>query len=75
VQQSPYAYVTDIGGSIAVFTWPNCVKKYIRDFYTVDGELHLPPPGYLKLTRHKVNPKAGGPVVTDYLDVERFLAS
>jgi hypothetical protein len=59
-----------------VFTWPNVVKKYIRDAYTGDdGELHLPPAGRLYLTRNKVNPKLGQRAVTDLLDIEAFLAA
>lgn len=72
---SPYAYVLWALGEQAVFTWPNCAKKYIRDTYTLDGELHLPPEGLLILTRFKVNPKAGGHVVSEILNVEKFLAS
>ena len=73
--QPVYAYVVDLSGSVAVFTWPNVAKKYLRDIYTTDGELHLPPPGYVKLTRHKVNPRAGGAVVTDFLNIEAFLSA
>jgi hypothetical protein len=72
---SPYAYVLWAAGEQAVFTWPNCAKKYLRDTYTVDGELHLPPNGLLILTRFKVNPKAGSKVVSEELDVEKFLAT
>jgi hypothetical protein len=74
---SPYAYVLWTQGDPepAVFTWPNCVKKYIRDTYTTDGELHLPPDGHLSLFRFKVNPKAGSRVLGATLDVEKFLAS
>ena len=71
MQQSPYAYVLDIEGQPpAVFTWPNVCKKYIRDIY---GDT-LPPKDRLKLRRCKVNPRAGQTVITDYLDVEAFLA-
>ena len=75
--QSPYAYVVNIEGQPpAIFTWPNVCKKYIRDIYgDSDGVLTLPPPGYLVLKRHKVNPKPGAPAVIDILDVERFLSS
>jgi len=72
---SPYAYVLSTLGEQAVFTWPNCVKKYIRDTYTTDGELHLPPDSHLSLTRFKVNPKAGTRVAKEELDVGAFLAS
>lgn len=74
---SPYVYtlVVDGGTGTAAFLWPNGVKKYIRDTYTTDGELHLPPPGRLKLTRFKVNPKAGYPSQEAVLDVEKFLAA
>lgn len=77
MQQSPYAYVleTGSGSNIAVFTWPNAVKKYIRDTYTVNGTLHLPPSGLIKLTRFKVNPQVGKPVVRDQLHIEAFLAA
>ena len=71
-----YIYELTISGTgePAVFTWPNVCRKYIRDLYTVNGELHLPPPGRMVLARRKVNPKAGGPRVVDYLSVEEFLA-
>lgn len=71
-----YVYVVNIGDQgPAIFTWPNIARKYIRDTFTVDGELHLPPRDRLRLTRHKVNPKAGGAVITDYMNVEVFLAA
>ena len=57
-----------------VFTWPNACKKYLRDTYTVDGTLALPPHGRLTLTRHKVNPKAGQRPVIEQLDIGEFLA-
>ena len=76
MRQSPYAYVLGLPDlPPAVFTWPNAVKKYIRDTYSTDGELHLPPPGRLTLYRYKVNPKAGHRLVTDQLDIEVFLAT
>lgn len=70
-----YVYVLEIPGTgePAVFTWPNVCRKYIRDTYTVNGELCLPPRGRMNLARRKVNPKAGGPKVVDYLDVAEFL--
>jgi hypothetical protein len=74
---SPYVYSLGVDGQSgppAVFTWPNIARKYIRDTYTVDGELHLPPPGHLRLARYKVNPKAGQRPVADMLDVGEFLA-
>jgi hypothetical protein len=71
---SQYAYIVTVLGEIAgVFTWPNCVKKYLRDVYTIDGELHLPPEGHITLTRHKVNPKAAGTPVKERIHIERFL--
>lgn len=75
MQQSPYAYILTIEGQPpAVFTWPNVAKKFIRDIYsTAEGELTLPPPGYLVLKRYKVNPRAGHAMVIDNLDVEKFL--
>lgn len=74
-----YAYLVTryVGGdrvNPVVFTWPNTAKKWLRDTYTTDGELHLPPPGRLILTRVKVNPKAGHPPVTDVLNLEEFLS-
>ncbi len=71
---SPYAYVLEIKGQPpAIFTWPNCAKKYLRDTYTLDGELRLPPEGYLVLKRYKVNPKAGQALMITGLNVEKFL--
>jgi len=71
-----YAYVLEDQMTTYVFTWPNVVKKFLRDTYTVNGVLCLPPRGpMLKLTRHKVNPKAGGRTVIDYMDVEAFVAN
>jgi hypothetical protein len=58
----------------ALFTWPNPCRKYIRDTYTVNGELRLPPDGRLALTRHKVNPKAGQRLTGEVLDIGEFLA-
>jgi len=55
-----------------VFTWPNCVRKYLRETYTIDGKLCLPPPGRLKLMRHRVNPKAGHRPVVDYVDIHNL---
>ncbi len=72
---SPYAYVLWALGEQAVFTWPNCAKKYIRDTYTADGELRLPPADLIILTRFRVNPKAGQGPSSVQLDVEKFLAS
>ncbi len=77
---SPYAYVLEefLPGKqevSAVFSWPNCAKKYLRDTYTVDGELHLPPATRLKLTRHKVNPKSGRLAPREQLDIGAFLAT
>ncbi len=72
---SPYAYVLSILGERRVFTWPNCAKKFIRDTYTVDGELHLPPESHISLIRYKVNPKAGQPDRSENLNVEKFLAT
>jgi hypothetical protein len=83
VQQSPYAYVLTSyagppedqkpRGAPLVFTWPSTVRKFIRDTYTVNGNLVLPPPGRLQLTRHKVNPKAGQKPVADFIEIEAFL--
>jgi hypothetical protein len=71
-----YAYVVEIPGQpMAIFTWPNVVKKFIRDIYTQDGELHLPPAGRLKLTRYKVNPRASHAVILDPINIEAFLAA
>ncbi len=73
---SPYAYILTIPGQpLAVFTWPNVVKKFIRDTYTVQGELKLPPEGYLTLHRYRVNPKAGAAFIIANLNIEKFLAS
>ena len=58
-----YVLATANADAPAVFTWPNPCRKFIRDTYTADGRLALPPEGRLKLTRHKVNPKAGGRVI------------
>ena len=70
-----YVYVLAIANADApaVFTWPNPCRKFIRDTYTADGRLALPPEGRLKLTRHKVNPKAGGRVIADVIDIGEFL--
>lgn len=57
-----------------IFTWPNVCKKFIRDTYTVDGALALPPTSRLILARHKVNQKPGQRRVIDVLDIEEFLA-
>lgn len=74
--QSPYAYVLEMPGQpLAIFTWPNVVKKFIRDVYSRDGELHLPPAGHLTLKRYKVNPGASHAIIIDNLDVEKFLAA
>lgn len=78
MNQSPYAYVLEIQTmpghyATAVFTWPNPAKKYIRDMYSLDGELHLPPPGHLILKRYKVNPKSTRIPGCDMLDVEKFV--
>jgi hypothetical protein len=74
---SPYVYSVSIQGQDgppAVFTWPNIARKYIRDTYTVDGALALPPEGRIRLARYKVNPKAGQRPVAEMLDVGEFLA-
>jgi hypothetical protein len=74
--QSHYAYVLEIPGQpSAVFTWPNVIKKYIRDVYSnSEGSLVLPPPGRLVLKRYKVNPKAGQTIVIDHIgDIEHFV--
>lgn len=74
MQQPIYAYVLDMPGQpLAVFTWPSVVKKFIRDIYTVNEELHLPPAGHLTLKRYKVNPRASHAVIIENLDVEKFL--
>lgn len=71
-----YAYVLGITGQpSAVFTWPNCVRKFIRDVYTRDGELHLPPPDRLTLTRTKVNPRAGAAIIIDHISIEEFMSA
>ena len=70
-----YVYILEGQDALpAVFTWPNVVKKHIRDTYTVDGELHLPPLGRIALKRYKVNPKAGQRTVVDVIDIGEFLA-
>jgi hypothetical protein len=69
-----YAYVLEDELGVNIFTWPNVVKKFIRDTYTVNGVLALPPRDVLKLRRYKVNPRAGGRTIIDYIDVEHFLA-
>lgn len=75
-----YAYVLEMKLTpqsnyhiIGVFTWPNVVKKYIRDTYTYDGELHLPPDDKLVLRRCKVNGKANQKPVIDIINIEAFL--
>lgn len=76
MQQPVYAYVLEFPGQPpAVFTWPNVVKKYIRDIYTNgDGHLILPPAGHLTLTRYKVNPKAGQATIIDRIsDIGHFV--
>lgn len=74
--QPPYAYLLQVEGQPpVVFTWPNVVKKYIRDTYTMAGVLSLPPKGYLSLKRHKINPKAGQAAIVDTLDIEAFLSA
>jgi hypothetical protein len=57
----------------AVFTWPNVCRKYIRDTYTLNGELCLPPGDILTLKRHKVNPKPEHTPLIDRLDVAEFM--
>jgi hypothetical protein len=75
MQQPVYIYVLEHPNEPAcVFTWPNACKKYIRDGYTLNGKLCLPPGGVLTLTRYKANPKAGQPVILSPLDIERFMA-
>lgn len=61
-------------GELKVFTWPNVIKKHLRDSYTVEGTLCLPPRGQLLLSRHKVNPRIDGRTIIDYLDIEEFLS-
>jgi hypothetical protein len=80
--QPPYAYILEQTwpgsghqDAFTVFTWPNACRKYIRDTYTTDGELHLPPAGLLTLTRVKVNPKAGQRVIADGMNIEAFLSA
>lgn len=70
-----YVYMLEDDHSVAPFTWPSVARKYIRDTYTVNGKLCLPPAGHLKLTRYKVNPKAGARIVADELDVGKFLSA
>jgi hypothetical protein len=73
---SPYAYVLEIPGhEDAIFNWPAGVRKYIREMYTVDGKLCLPPPGHIGLQRYKVNPKAGQRIIVVNLPIEKFLAA
>lgn len=74
--QSPYVYVVTFKGQPpAIFTWPNVARKYIRDIFSKDGELHLPPGDYITLERYKVNPKPAQAVIIDRMNVEVFLAS
>jgi hypothetical protein len=77
---SPYAYVLEMKLTpqsnyhiIGVFTWPNVVKKYIRDTYSVDGELHLPPGDRVVLRRFVVNQKAGSKPAMTIINIEAFL--
>lgn len=71
---SPYVYFIEIQGQPpAVFTWPNIARKFLRDTYTLDGELHLPPEDRLAITRYKVNPKVGQAVIVDRYKAEKFL--
>jgi hypothetical protein len=73
---SPYAYVLEIPGQEdAIFNWPAGARKYIRDTYTVDGRLCLPPPGHISLQRYKVNPKVGQRINVISLPVEAFLGA
>jgi hypothetical protein len=74
--QSPYVYVLVIEGNPpAHFTWPNTARKFIRDTYTnSEGELHLPPPGYLSLKRYPANPRSAQAVIIAPLDIGQFLA-
>jgi hypothetical protein len=77
---SPYVYIltrfspTGARQDPDIFTWPNVARKFIRDAYTVDGELALPPAGHLILSRHKVNQRPGQPRVIDVLNIVEFLA-
>lgn len=71
---SPYAYILEVRHQPAVvFTWPNVARKYIRDTFSgTDGELTLPPDGYMTLTRYKVNPKAGQAVIITRIDIRKL---
>lgn len=75
VPQYVYSLTVDGGTGTAVFFWPNVCRKYIRDSYTLDGKLCLPPPERLKLKRLKPNPKPGYPSIEADIDVEKFLAA
>jgi hypothetical protein len=81
MRQSPYAYTLEMKLTpqstpmiIGVFTWPNVVKKYIRETYSVDGELHLPPDDRVVLRRFVVNQSAGTKPAMTIIDIEAFLA-
>jgi hypothetical protein len=75
----PVVYIYEVkitGQPSAYFTWPNPAKKFIRDVYTTfDGALALPPRDRLKVTRHKVNPRASHAMIEDVIDVEEWLAA
>lgn len=58
---------------VAVFSWPNVIKKYIRDTYTFNGELHLPPTDQLNVYRAKLNPKAPNYTVWERINVQEFM--
>lgn len=78
--QSPYVYVitTFVNGvrlDPAMFLWPNGAKKYLRDSYTLDGKLCLPPRSQLIVSRHKLSPKPGYASAVTVLDAETFLAA
>lgn len=69
-----YVYFVEIAGQPAApFSWPNVAKKFIRDTYSTDGELHLPPDGRLTITRYKLNPKAGQAIIIERYTAEKFL--
>jgi hypothetical protein len=70
-----YVWVVTTAAFTATFSWSNVAKKYLRDTYTLDGELHLPPRDRIMLQRFKLNPKAGKTLDPEYLDVEEFLAA
>ena len=74
-QQSPYAYVLKFNNQAdLVFTWPNALRKYLRDsFGNADGTLALPPPDVAHIMRYRVNPKAGHAMQVQRIQLVKFM--